>query len=289
MKKFIRKNTMLLIGATVLLVTLGTLLLKGGIHYYSKASMEKLENLQADETTIEFISDEYRHKDDTFIEDPKPIDKVKQADLYNSIINSLERAQGKAINSEKEENERRYQAVKDKVNVRKEDVKEIFKKKIYDAFGDILDISDIPDEQVLFIDTEYERYDWYLFLRNEKSQKSYCGNINGISGEVTLLSRHDYKGLENPDIAGYVTWIKFELKNNKIDLYLNKTKEIINKNNIANSQNNSIKSIAIKNTFYAGLRPFVDLEAKMQDKRKVRIAFYADTDELLNIQVLSQY
>lgn len=257
MNKLSRKSYLTLIAATGMLILLSTLLLKKGISFSSESSIGKVENI--------------------------PTVKLDSKAPTKETIEKLNNSKGTPIDLKKQEE--LYQSVKDRINIQKEDAIIIFNKNIHNLFGESLVISN----DNLFLTKNYiskkESYDWLLSVTNEKIKKSYWCILNAMTGECTKIMKIDYNGLRDLSDGLFISGIYEELKDNKLELYINKARGIITKNNILNSKSNNIHDISLKGSFYIGLRPIARMNVTMENGKTVEVGFYIDTDELLSIDL----
>lgn len=142
------------------------------------------------------------------------------------------------------------------------------------------------DSQIGFSGTygETERANWGVCVIDKTNNKIYGGYIDAMSGEFDNIYKFDYTGL-SPDDCSYITNIKPQINNDKIDVYIQKAKEIIMKSGLINSEDNIIQDFSVKEESYTGLRPFVQLSTITKGNKTVNVGFYSDTDELALIQI----
>lgn len=257
MNKLNRKSYLTLIAVTGMLIIFSTLLLKKGISFSSESSIGKVENI--------------------------PTVKLDSKAPTKENIERLNNSKGTPIDMKKQDE--LYQSVKDRINIQKEDARIIFNKNINNLFGESLAISN----DNLFLMKNYiskkESYDWWLSVTDEKNKISYWCILNAMTGECTKIMKIDYDGLRDLSDGLFVSGRYEKLKDNKLELYTNKARGIVTKNNILNSKSNNIHDISLKGSFYIGLRPIARMNVTMENGKTVEVGFYIDTDELLSIDL----
>lgn len=137
---------------------------------------------------------------------------------------------------------------------------------------------------IYFFDKQ-KGYEWYIPIENDKNKKYYCCVLDSITGECTSICRTDYTGFKKFEHGGYSSKRKIVLKEGKLDLYINKTKEILTTNNIFNLKNSKIQEVTLEDSLYIGIRPLACMNARMDDGKSAGVAFYIDTDELEGISI----
>ena len=270
MKKFNIRNFKALIIVTVGLVVFSTFLLWKCISFESEKGIQKITD-----TTISSMENE--NNPNTEQQELKKQDK--RVSEKAPTVEYLETIKSPVGNIDLKNQEALYQAVKGKINITKEDAKEILESKINNIFGDMIGIS---DNDIFFMElAENKAYEWWLTLVDEKAKKHYWCVLNALTGECVLLNRVDYTGLKKPEQGSIISKDDAgKVQDNKLNLYIKKSKEIITEKSLLNLKNNCIKDISLKRTLYIGLRPIAEMSIAMEDGKVLRMAFYADTDEL---------
>lgn len=271
MKKYSMGSSKKVIVITVFAILLSTFLLWEGISFASEIGIEKISD-----TTISSMEKKISSNDDQLKlnENEKGVSERAPTVEY---FESIRYPDGKTIDFKKQE--ALYQSVKDKINIKKEDAKEILKNKINSIFGDMLGIS---DKDIFFMElAKSKSYEWWLTLSNEKTKKNYWCVLNALTGECVLMNKVDYTGLQKPEYGSIISKEDAgKLQGDKLNLYIKKAKEIITQNYILNLESNSIKNISLNRTMYIGLRPIAEMSIVMEDGKEARMAFYTDTDQL---------
>ena len=209
--------------ATVFAILLSTFLLWEGISFASEIGIEEISD-----TSISSMRTENTPNDDQLKlnENEKGVSERAPTVEY---FESIKYPDGETIDFKKQE--ALYQSVKDKINITKEDAKEILKNKIESIFGDMLGIS---DNDIFFMElAKSKSYEWYLWLSNEKTKKSYWCVLNALTGECVLLNKVDYTGLQKPEYGSVISKEDAgKLQDDKLNLYIKKAKEIITQKDI---------------------------------------------------------
>lgn len=285
MNKFNKKGHLKLIVVTGILILISTLMLKIGILFIEKKVIGKSENISLQSKSEKLIANkssknssnpkgdqvELKQKESTDPSSKIPtIEEVEKNDIYPT---------GKPIDIKRQDE--LYESVKDKVNIKKEDAAIIFKKDVYNLFNESINIS---SNNIYFFNKQ-NGYMWYIPVENDTSKKYYCCVLDSITGECISICRTDYTGFKKSEQGSYYSKRKIVLKEGKLDLYINKTKEILTTNNIFNLKNSKIQEVTLKDSFYIGIRPLACMNATMDDGKSAEVDFYIDTDELAGINI----
>lgn len=267
MKRSINKKHVILGASTIILVGLSTLLLSSGISFAAKVGVGKIENIST-EKLVSKPSDSQSQNND----------KILKEQLLDSIKKI--KAEEKVEKIDSKEQEELYESVKNKINIQREEAKEIVKNKIFNVFGDSLNTSDM---KIYFWDEGVSHpisYRWAANVLYQKNKKLYACIISAMSGECNEILKSDYTGLEDPSDGDLITRITTKLSKDKINQYISKAKEIVNENTILNAKNSVVGKFSLTDSCYLGLRPTVQVSAKTKNSQVVDVVFYTDTDEL---------
>lgn len=264
-----KKSFVVLIISTMTLVVLGSVSLSEGMIFAGNIGTGTAENIETKEkikkinttNTTESIEIEptYETSNGGTIIKKEPVDLKKQEELY--------------------------QSVKDKINIQKETAKAIFEKKIYNLFGDSINISD----NEIWLNNLYSsnlgkmNYVWWLSVDDKKNKKLYFCIQDSMTGECTKLSKLDYTGLKDANDSGLISAMASEISDDKLKLYIKKAGEIVDKNNTSSSKNGDIEKNSVEQKLYIGKRPVVGLNVIMKNGNQQQITFYTDTDELVSV------
>jgi len=251
MKKANKKSYISIIVSTIMLILLSVLLLNKGIIYTGNIGTDHIENISVVQKFDKSMTSNI---------EGEPIDLKEQEILYESV--------------------------KDKINIQKEDAKEIFKEKIISLFGDSISIADSEIWLMNVGGLENANYKWWLVVENKQDKKLYWCIQNAMTSSCEKIEKYDYAGLNNANDGAIITRKAVELKANQLESYIKKAEEIIVRNNFLNSENNNIGEISLKDKLYIGIRPIVVLNTEIKNGEITKITFYSDTDELVGIDII---
>jgi hypothetical protein len=270
MKILFNKRNSILVFSTVILVSIGTLILICGDAYFDKTSVGKVEKVYSKILSAKPARSEATNND-----------KNIKMQLLDSIKRVKEDTKAEPVNIKKQE--KLYHSVENQINVKKEEAKEIVKNKILDVYGDSLNTADM---KIYFENKSISHpigYMWAVNVIDKKNSIIYGCEISAMSGECTAIFKVDYKGLENPNDGSTITQITPAINQDKVNKYIVKAKDIVNKSKILISNNSITEDFTVKNQYYSGLRPVIELNAKTKNGQILVLIFYTDTDELNSI------
>ncbi|OPJ61395.1 hypothetical protein [Clostridium oryzae] len=296
LNKFNIKSYIVLISVTTLLILFSTFLLKESVTLFSGIGTGKIEKVAASKKEALKPVTEKKKKSNNKTKVRKrttskrtrlkPSKQVTKKTHNNNVKSSDRKDNNKEGASENTNTQDElYNTVKDKINIQKEEAKNIFAANILKLFGSSVNIA---DNEMTFTKTEALEetvYEWSLSITDSVNKEFYSCELNAMTGECTKLSKINYKGFDKPEDAVYTTGDIIPLNDEDTQKYISKAEELINNNGILNSSENKIQKASVKQRQYMGLRPMVDIDVTMENGGEAEIAFYTDTEQLMSINI----